>query len=196
LFDTISKADQARINGAKSRGPITPEGKARSSMNALKHGGYSRQAILLRSESREAFEQLFQEYVTRFRPRDAVELRLIRQLATVEWRKERYESMETIILDQEFAAQEAAFLAAQDKADPDTTLLIAADSILENSKLPPFIASRTAQLVYEREAILRLIDKNRKTYPIRKTHGQIIEIQALEPDSPPGNEPGTNQEAA
>lgn len=187
-----TRSEQARINGAKSKGPITQEGKARSSMNALKTGRYSEQAILLRNESREAFEQLFQELVQRFRPRDAVELRLIRQLATVEWRRERYESMETLIVAKEFAAQEAAFLASEEEASTETTLLIATDSVLENSKVPAFISNRMSQLVYEREAILRLIERNRKTYPIRETNSYPIEIAPLDADFGPKNEPKTN----
>ncbi len=54
-------AHASRTNGAKSSGPATPEGKARSSQNAVKHGLHSKQ-ILLPTESAEEFQALRDSY--------------------------------------------------------------------------------------------------------------------------------------
>jgi hypothetical protein len=51
-----------RLNSRKSTGPTTPEGRAKSSMNALKHGNRSPKLALLREESY-AFEERLRKWM-------------------------------------------------------------------------------------------------------------------------------------
>jgi hypothetical protein len=66
------KAAAARANGALSQGPVTPEGKARSSQNAITHGIFA-QVVVLPGESEEAFLHTVRSYCDRFKPVDDVE---------------------------------------------------------------------------------------------------------------------------
>jgi hypothetical protein len=52
------------INGARSKGPTSLEGKARSARNAEKHGMYSG-AVVLHHESKEEFARLRDSYSDR-----------------------------------------------------------------------------------------------------------------------------------
>lgn len=55
---TDARTRASRINGARSRGPRTPEGKARSSQNALKHGLRAQKLVLLKDEDAAEFQDL------------------------------------------------------------------------------------------------------------------------------------------
>src|SRR5689334_2304125 len=61
------KAAAARANGALSHGPVTPEGKARSSQNALQHGLFST-AVVLQFEDPEEFRALLNDYCDYYQP--------------------------------------------------------------------------------------------------------------------------------
>ena len=63
----------SRANGAKSRGPVTAQGKERSSKNALKHGLASA-TIVLTTEDWPNYLQCRETYIRRFQPADDVEL--------------------------------------------------------------------------------------------------------------------------
>jgi hypothetical protein len=69
----LSRAEAARENGRKSRGPITPEGKARSSQNALKHGLSSRR-VVIGEEQQEEWLELRDACRETLKPAGAIEL--------------------------------------------------------------------------------------------------------------------------
>jgi hypothetical protein len=103
-----SRSDASRANGAKSKGPVTPEGKARSSRNALKDGltAASQRIVLegfdvLPGESQEDFEALLDSHVTHFQPVGALEQELVRTLAITRWRLRRIPTLEFNVLDNE-----------------------------------------------------------------------------------------------
>ena len=98
---TESQQNASRANGAKSQGPVTPEGKDRSSHNATKHGLFS-DSVLLKPENRAAWNQLAEDLVARFNPADNIELAIIHDMAVTQWRKERAQNMEAAILDMEY----------------------------------------------------------------------------------------------
>ena len=88
----MSKAATARINGAKSNGPITAEGKAISSQNSLKHG-LSSSRVVLPHESQEDYDKLEASLINRFKPADELESDLVQEMAAARWRLRRIEAL-------------------------------------------------------------------------------------------------------
>jgi hypothetical protein len=91
-----NKAEIARVNGAKSSGPVTQEGKARSSQNSLKHGLTSSR-VVLPHESQEEYDDLEAAIFNRFKPADELEIELAKEMAAARWRLRRIEAMETAL---------------------------------------------------------------------------------------------------
>ncbi len=71
-------------------GPNTPEGKARSSMNALKHGFSSKKFIVMPGQE-DDFKKLEAEFLAEVRPEGALELNLFHQLLRDAWTLHRIE---------------------------------------------------------------------------------------------------------
>src|SRR5579862_6412434 len=85
---TQLKSDTARANGAKSSGPVTPEGRAASSRNSLRHG-FTAASVVLPTESSEDFQSLLDSYIHQFHPQGGVEIDLIQTMAAARWRLRR-----------------------------------------------------------------------------------------------------------
>ena len=104
---TAARAAANRANAQHSTGPRTPEGKARSSQNALKHGCFSRnleRAAERLGEDRAEFDNFAAELTAEYQPEGPEETMLVDRMAALWWRMQR------------LAAQQQAYLAERLKA--------------------------------------------------------------------------------
>lgn len=67
------------------RGPKTPEGKARSARNAVRHGLRADRFELLPEEDSEAYLALVEAFAAAYRPSDPVEDQLVVAMARAQW---------------------------------------------------------------------------------------------------------------
>ena len=78
----------------KKRGPKTPEGKARSSRNALRHGLRARTFCLVPEDDPEEWRRHVLDLETVYGPTDAVEQKLVDAIAVAMWREIRADRFE------------------------------------------------------------------------------------------------------
>ena len=90
------KANQE--NAKKSTGPLTEEGKQRSSMNAMTHGIFST-IPLLPGENLEQFKLLEEEIIKAYQPTDAMECLLVQRVYLTCMRQIRLREAEAVKLE-------------------------------------------------------------------------------------------------
>ena len=94
----LTKAESARINGAKSHGATTPEGKLRAANGNLKHGAWSSR-VLMEGENYENYQRLLDYFLELFDPMDTFEAECVVTMANTRWRIRRLERAETDALN-------------------------------------------------------------------------------------------------
>lgn len=88
----------SRANGARGHGPVTEEGKSRSSLNAIRHGLLAK-GVVLSNESEETFSQLLGQHLEKLGPADDVEQGAIEEMVASNWRLRRLWTIETRLFD-------------------------------------------------------------------------------------------------
>ncbi len=84
----------SRLNGAKSKGPVTAMGKDCIRMNALQHGMTARLA-LWPNENPEQFHALFMSLLAEFAPENDVQFLCVEEMALAKWRQRRVMTAES-----------------------------------------------------------------------------------------------------
>ena len=85
-----------RLNAQKSTGPVTPEGKETSCLNALKHG-LTGNTVLLDSDAADAYQRHLDAHVDQFKPVTFEERRLVQSIHDAAWRLDRILNLESTI---------------------------------------------------------------------------------------------------
>jgi hypothetical protein len=174
-----TKSQSARTNGAKSHGPVTPAGRARSSQNALKHG-FSAQTLLLPSEEPADLHDLLTAYLADFHPTGPAQLDLVHQMVAAKWRLNRLAVIENQLFTE--AIQHEDELAADHDDEPLTPAesLTEAFCSLANSPYLTFLHRTESRLERSYSRALRnLLQLQRLHRP---------PANAAEPAGPPENQ--------
>ncbi|MFN0102453.1 MAG: hypothetical protein ACKV2U_10240 [Bryobacteraceae bacterium] len=115
MSPSTQKAEIARRNGALSKGPVSEEGKAHSSRNAITHGRRAGtlalfvppQSSLLANEDRQAFFALIDQNVAKYAPADPAERALVREISDCQWTAARLAQTRTAMLNRELFRHQA-----------------------------------------------------------------------------------------
>src|SRR5437016_10063718 len=103
---SIRRLISSKTNGARSLGPATPEGKHRSSRNAVRHGLLARH-VVMSDESPEGFQEVLNDHLDRLQPAGGMESGMVEEMVASYWRLRRAWAIETRLLENETAAQPA-----------------------------------------------------------------------------------------
>jgi hypothetical protein len=90
---TQAQINANRLNAQKSTGPTSPEGKARSSLNALK-SGIDAWSHIIPGEDPAELEALTAQFLLHFHPSDPNQLALVDTLISTEWIQRRLRRIE------------------------------------------------------------------------------------------------------
>src|SRR5580700_8865439 len=189
-MSSLRRVQSSKTNGALSKGPSTPAGKQRSSLNALRHGMCAN-CIVLDHESRENFLILLQQHIDRFQPANEVEVGMIEEMCAAYWRQRRAWAIETALLDKQ--------IALQTDGDSSDRLAAAFDTLAAAPTLPLLHRYETRQhLMYQRALrtfiMLRTVKIPNDPSPISERPPDVIAPAAPPVDQPPPAPPAADSE--
>ena len=118
---TQAQIEASRRNGARSKGPVTPEGKARASRNAVTHGLTAMTHLVVEGEDAGELEALSFRMLVETGAVTEIEARVARRLAIAFWKGERAERMEVALLRAAPKVRPPARGCQWEEADPLTT---------------------------------------------------------------------------
>src|SRR5437773_8568130 len=177
---TERQSESARINSAKSHGPISAEGKEKSSRNSLRHGCTASHTIILSCEDPKDFERMVEKYDTMYKPVTLEEEDLVAEMISARWRIRRATGIETNLIDCEMVTEEPKLKLKFAEVDCGMVLASAFRSLADES--------HSMALLNRYESRLRRIHKQAHAMLLRLRQERQSE-PAAPPEPPPAPAP-------
>jgi len=166
------KAEIARENGAKSKGPLTPETKEKCARNAISHGERAQALKLivpphsacLANEDRQAFYKLYDNLIAKYRPADETEQALVREIVDFQWKSIRNKQMESAIFNRELIRQATRTPGSMPELR-DLEISVAAQEALTGNKTIAELRKDTQVCIRSITHLQRRLKELQKTWP-------------------------------
>ena len=184
----------SRANGAKSHGPVTPEGKAISARNSRRHGILA-QTTVIDSEDPGQLQLLCRELYETWEPADEHERNLVDTMVLSIWRRTRILGMEAAGISLQMREQAASRIITPGTVPPNghTTGYLAVTSLAEENRAFELLHRYETRYARAYERAARSLIAYRK---YRQTESdQTPETEETAPGSAPVAEPTTKTAA-
>jgi hypothetical protein len=178
------KSDTARTNGAKSRGPKSPETRAISAQNALKHGFTSRHTTLLECENPEEFAQTQAEHIATYRPGNDAQQDLIDEMVSARWRIRRIRVAESVLIDLEMRRNHLEVEKQFPDPEPVVYVAEAIRTLFDDSCSISLISRYESRLFRMHDRAYRTLRELQKAGPVQP-HSGNTSVDPCEPDLEP-----------
>jgi hypothetical protein len=103
-FASTDRVAINRQNAARSTGPVTPEGKRRSSLNGLRHG-LTGHTVVLPEDDLAAYQEHCAQFQAELKPHGLLETKAVQTIADTYWRLDRIRAMENNLFSLGFEEQ-------------------------------------------------------------------------------------------
>jgi hypothetical protein len=104
---TPKQIQASRANGARSKGPVTAQGKRNSSRNSIRHGLLA-ETVVLEDEHTGRFLELLNDLLDEHQPATPTQTMLVETLATAIWKQKRIWGMQKVAFDEDVSSVDSA----------------------------------------------------------------------------------------
>ncbi|MBA3976549.1 MAG: hypothetical protein C0504_20270 [Candidatus Solibacter sp.] len=160
----MSASDNSETTRPRATGPRTAAGKARSSLNALKHGRTAvKHPALLHIDDDEAFRGILRDHLAHFAPTSPVESRIVQLLAHTEWSIFRFQAVEAAFLDRLYQNHDPARWGEAPFDSPPARLGIALENSINASGMAQYLSNRISRLTIDRNRLIQTLRSSRRS---------------------------------